>query len=378
MTISVRTDSPFPPFPRAARLLVLASEDSIPLSTPLLGLSIARRIALGASRAGLEAVFEQPPGSDIAPLLAGTGARVIPRSSDPDPAEPGSVRASPARTILLQPGTVPQVRWLQSLASAREEAFPFASASRGSFVLRTPADIPRAEEWLLASLVKDEEGFMSRHVERRISLAISRRLAKTSVTPNAMTIVSVLIGLAGAAFFVSPRPALQFTGALLFLLHSILDGCDGELARLKFQESRFGGVLDFWGDNVVHSAVFASMAVGWSRSGAPGPLWPLAAGAAAVAGTLLSAGFVYAVTMQGRDRTAPQFTSVSRAPGSRLSRLADALARRDFIYLVVVLAAFGKAHWFLVMAAIGAPLFFLALVAIALSSRRGRLGRSYS
>ena len=71
--------------------------------------------------------------------------------------------------------------------------------------------------------------------------------------------MSVLIGLAGAAFFVSPRPALQFTGALLFLLHSILDGCDGELARLKFQESRFGGVLDFWGDNVVHSAVFASM-----------------------------------------------------------------------------------------------------------------------
>ena len=360
----------------ATRLLVLASEDSVPLSTPLLGLSIARRIALAASRAGLEAVFEQPPGSDIAPFLAGTGARVIARSSDPDPAAPGSVRAGPARTILLQPGTVPQVRWLESLASARGDAR--TTSSPGSFLLRTPADLPRAEEWLLASLVKDEEGFMSRHVERRISLAISRRLAKTSVTPNAMTIVSVLIGLAGAAFFVSPRPALQFTGALLFLLHSILDGCDGELARLKFQESRFGGVLDFWGDNVVHSAVFACIAVGWARSGTAGPLWPLAAGAAAVAGTLLSAAFVYAMTMQGRDRTAPQFTSVSRAPGSRLSRMADALARRDFIYLVVVLAAFGKAHWFLAMAAIGAPLFFLALVAIDLSGRRGRLGRSYS
>jgi phosphatidylglycerophosphate synthase len=369
MTMPARKDS---------RLLVLASEDSVPLSTPLLGLSIARRIALAAARAGLEAVFEQPPGSDIAPLLAGTGARVIPRSSDPDPAEPGSVRAGPARTILLQPGTVPQVRWLQSLAADGGEALPGPSASRGSFVLRTPADVPRAEEWLLASLVKEEEGFMSRHVERRISLAISRRLAKTSVTPNAMTIGSVLIGLAGAAFFVSPRPALQFTGALLFLLHSILDGCDGELARLKFQESRFGGVLDFWGDNVVHSAVFACIAIGWARSGAAGPLWPLAAGAAAVAGTLLSAAFVYAVTMQGRDRAAPQFTSVSRAPGSRLSRMADALARRDFIYLVVVLAAFGKAHWFLVMAAIGAPIFFLALVAIDLSTRRGRLGRSYS
>ena len=57
---------------------------------------------------------------------------------------------------------------------------------------------------------------------------------------------------------------------------------------------------------------------------------------------------------QGRDRDrSPQFTSVSRGPGTRLSRMADALARRDFIYVVVVLSAFGKAHWFLVMAAIG-------------------------
>jgi len=355
-----------------ARLLVLAppvteGEKGISPATPLLGLPIARRIALAAARAGMQAVFEQPAGTDLSPILEGTGARVIARSSDPEPAS--------ARTVLLQPGVLPQARWLESLVSGEPAVAPRADAA-GSFSIRSTADLPRAERWLLSSLVKDDEGFMSRHVERRISLAISRRLAATPVTPNAMTIVSVLVGLAGAAFFLSPRPALQFTGALLFLLHSILDGCDGELARLKFQESRFGGVLDFWGDNVVHAAVFACMAVGWSRSGTLSPVWPVAAGLAAVGGTLLSAAFVYRFAMQGRERTAPQFTSVSRAPGTRLSRMADALARRDFIYLVVVLSAFGKAHWFLVMAAIGAPAFFLALVAIDLSTRR--LGRSYS
>ena len=356
--------------PPAARLLVLASRDGegpggVSLATPLLGLPIARRIALAAARAGLEPVFEEPPGVDLAPLLEGTGARVIARASDPQPAS--------ARTVLLEPGVLPQARWLESLVGGD----PAASAGvRGSFSIRSAADLPRAERWLLDSLVKDEEGFMSRHVERRISLAISRRLAKTSVTPNVMTVVSVVVGLAGAAFFLSPRPALQFTGALLFLLHSILDGCDGELARLKFQESRFGGVLDFWGDNVVHAAVFGCIAAGWSRSGAAAAPWPAAAGIAAVGGTLLSAAFVYRVAMQGRERTAPQFTSVSRAPETRLSRMADALARRDFIYLVVILSAFGKAHWFLVMAALGAPAFFLALVVIDLSTRR--LGRSYS
>ena len=61
---------------------------------------------------------------------------------------------------------------------------------------------------------------------------------------------------------------MQTIGALLFLAHSILDGCDGELARLKFQQSRWGGVLDFWGDNVVHTVIFACMGVGWSLSAA--------------------------------------------------------------------------------------------------------------
>ena len=103
---------------------------------------------------------------------------------------------------------------------------------------------------------------MSRHFERRISLAVTRRLAWTSITPNAMTLVSLAVGLSSAPFFLSARPAWQLLGALIFLTHSILDGCDGELARLKFLESPRGAMLDFWGDNVVHVAVFACMAGG--------------------------------------------------------------------------------------------------------------------
>jgi phosphatidylglycerophosphate synthase len=236
--------------------------------------------------------------------------------------------------------------------------------------LSTRAGLPAVEARLLQSLIKDTEGFFSRHFNRRISLAVTRRLASTRMTPNLMTGLSVAVGLAGAPFFASAQPRFQFAGALLFLLHSILDGCDGELARLKFQESRLGGILDFWGDNVVHCAVFASLAAGWSRDAADAR--PLVAGAMAIAGTLLSAGFVARYAMGGAaDR--PQFTSVTRRAQSRLSRFADMLARRDFIYLVVLLSAFGKARWFLSMAAIGAPLFFLALLTIEASGRR--LGR---
>src|SRR2546429_9887154 len=92
-----------------------------------------------------------------------------------------------------------------------------------------------------------------------ISLAPTRLLASTSVTPYMMTLTSVAVGLAGAPFFLGEAPALQLTGAMLFLAHSVLDGCDGELARLKFQQSRRGAILDFWGDNTVHVAVFICM-----------------------------------------------------------------------------------------------------------------------
>ena len=146
---------------------------------------------------------------------------------------------------------------------------------------------------------------------------------------------------------------------------------DPPLARLKLQESRFGGVLDFWGDNVVHFAVYSAIAVGWSR--AIGAEWPLAVGAAAILGNLASAAFVHLQTMRtaraGR-KEGPLFTSVSQR-STRISRVADELSRRDFIYLVLILSAFGKAHWFLVMAAVGAPIYFLVLVGLTLSERRG-------
>jgi hypothetical protein len=127
-------------------------------------------------------------------------------------------------------------------------------------------------------------------------------------------------------------------------------------------------MLDFWGDNVVHVAVFSCMGIGLSM--AVKAAWPLILGGAAAAGTLLSAGFVYWHTMRERTTPGPLFTSVSKGSRSWLSRMADTLARRDFIYLVVLLSAVGKASWFLVLAGIGAPIFFLVLLAAAATEAR--------
>lgn len=387
-----------------------AGDAKVPPGTMILGLPLVRRIVLGARRAGADRILVLvPDAEETRRLLEGTSALVA-APHEPLPQLP------PCRIVLLAGTVLFQAKWLRALFEVPIErerlyaeassvgviesddprevlsgafqglAFPdvFAAVAKarpvvprtfpqeGRFVLAGPQDCVQAKRWLLRGLIKETEGFMSRHVERPISLAISRRLAATSITPNAMTLFSVGVGLLSAPFFLSSMPAYQLTGALLFLLHSVLDGCDGELARLKFQESRWGGILDFWGDNVVHVAVFMCMGIGWSM--AIQATWPLLLGGTAVAGTLLSAGFVYWHTMREPAKPGPLFTSVSKSGRSWLSQMADALARRDFIYLVVLLSAVGKANWFLVLAGIGAPIFFLVLLTVAATEAR-REGR---
>ncbi len=225
------------------------------------------------------------------------------------------------------------------------------------------------ENRLLAGLVKDTEGMMSRLVNRRISLAVTRRLMDRNVTPNQMTWLSMAMGLCGAALFLLPGWGTQFVAALLFLLHSILDGCDGELARLKFQESRAGGIFDYWSDNIVHVAVFSCMGVEWVTHGGGAPA--LFSSLLAVGGTLMSAWLVFEHTMRDKKEDGPLYTSVSERNGdSILIHIADFLSRRDFIYLVVLLAMLDRIHGFLAITAIGAPVYALVLLAIIRKDKR--------
>jgi phosphatidylglycerophosphate synthase len=372
----------------------------------VLGLSLIRRAVLAARRAGYGRVF----------LLTGDGAETAGAAAIADWSRLAAIfRSSQTAPTLIAPASIlAETDWLERLAEAEIEAAGWTAipnriavigaaaapealvaleaeggardfaAAEGRLARRFgapaaipagidpmlvegPADVPVAERRLLRALVKDTDGFMARHVERPISLQISRRLASTAITPNQMSLISIVVGVCAGPFFLSSLPFWQTIGALLFLAHSILDGCDGELARLKFQESRWGGVLDFWGDNVVHSVIFACMAAGWSLSAGAG--WPLMLGVAAVLGGLGSASFVYWRLMRAKLDSGPLFTSVSTAPDRPLARLLDSASRRDFIYLVLVLALFGKSNWFLLLAAVGAPIYLILVIVLAARER---------
>jgi len=220
---------------------------------------------------------------------------------------------------------------------------------------------------------KETDGFFARHFDRKISGTISRALLKTPVTPNQITVTVTLLGIWAGYLMSLPGDLSKVGGSLLFLLTSILDGCDGEIARAKKMTSKLGGWLDLWGDNVVHVAVFYGLGVGLFRD--TGNALYISLGQAAVAGTLVSAGLA---SFQTWSKGKSSFTSVAgdiravaAAPAwkRRLIQMSDALARRDFVYAVVILAFFHLLSWFLWATAIGSLVYAAVLGVLCLCTR---------
>jgi CDP-L-myo-inositol myo-inositolphosphotransferase len=108
-----------------------------------------------------------------------------------------------------------------------------------------PAAFSRAEKALLEHLrEKANDGPVSRYLNRPLSVRISRRLVKYPVTPNQISLFSFLCSLLGAGLFAFGGYLSLLLGGLLAQFASVIDGCDGEVARLKFQRSGYGGWFD--------------------------------------------------------------------------------------------------------------------------------------
>ena len=189
---------------------------------------------------------------------------------------------------------------------------------------------------------------VDRFFNRPVGRPLSKLLVRTPISPNQVSIVSILIGLAAAWFFARGN---FITGALVFQLCAIIDCVDGDLARALFKQSRLGKWLDLGGDQVVHFSVFAGIGIGVARLDPSVPA--LALGASAALGVLLC----FAVIVRAMRQPAAQ-------RGPLLNKLLDATANRDFSVLLLALALFGRMDLFLWMAGIGIHLFWIALLAL--------------
>lgn len=133
----------------------------------------------------------------------------------------------------------------------------------------TPQDIRRARRMLVRTAVKGTgDGFVSRHLNRRISTRVSELLVE-KVTPNQMTVVTFLLGIISALTTLVNLPL----AGILYQLSSILDGVDGELARAQLRSSKFGGYADSILDRYVDGSFLALLAYATLNK----PIWYLVA-----------------------------------------------------------------------------------------------------
>jgi phosphatidylglycerophosphate synthase len=91
---------------------------------------------------------------------------------------------------------------------------------------------------------KPQDGFVSRFLNRPISSRITRLLVKFPIHPTAFTASIFVLPLVAGVFLLRGDYFSVLLGAALFQIFSILDGCDGEIARAKNLESKFGERLD--------------------------------------------------------------------------------------------------------------------------------------
>ncbi len=151
----------------------------------------------------------------------------------------------------------------------------------------TPDALHEAERRLMRDQgSKSRDGPVARHLNRPVSRWLSHYLVRTSITPNQISLASWMLSCVAAGLMaVSGYPARAAGGALAQLA-SIVDGCDGEIARLKHSQSQFGGwfdaVLDRYADAIL---LFGMM---WHEFAATGTNLSVVLGFAAIVGSFLN------------------------------------------------------------------------------------------
>jgi phosphatidylglycerophosphate synthase len=261
-----------------------------------------------------------------------------------------------------------------ALALRRERGRPLptgadVSSGRARLALRvaTPADLVEAEKTIRQSSHKDTDAKIALF-NRRMSLPISVALIPTTLTPNQLSVMLVAIGFYSAWLFSTGQYLAGVVGAFLSLAASVLDGCDGEIARLKYQESALGCWIETFGDYSYYIAIFIGLTIGAvRRTGWEGFYW---VGGIALAGTL--AGFALLIYLRARI-TAGQPEKLHAIARERFQaepslwsrviwRISFVATRAAMPYGIMVFALLDLLPWIVVLAAFGANVYWICII----------------
>ncbi len=202
----------------------------------------------------------------------------------------------------------------------------------------TPADLSAAKRRLRRSLAKSNDGPVSHHLNRPLSTRMSMLVAPLGIPADLLSLLSAALGFFGVWLLARGS---GIAGALAVHGSSVLDGVDGEVARLRLRASARGALLDGVLDRLVDAAVIAALGI-WSLRVGSSPTTVVVLAGTATAAAILS--------MASKDRI--MALGLLPAPERALGWL---LGGRDGRLLLVA-----------VLAALGLPL--AALMAVAATS----------
>jgi phosphatidylglycerophosphate synthase len=193
-------------------------------------------------------------------------------------------------------------------------------------------------------------GDASRAWDARLARRLVAPLKDSWVTPNHLTTVRLLVGLAAALGFAPGTYRWSNLAALLLTISNFLDHTDGELARISGKSSRLGHIYDLSSDAVVTILLFVAIGMGVSATAATRmPVSPVALGA--LAGSAIALIFLLRMRIEALlGKSGTQQT------------LVGGFETEDVLYLLPLVTVCNSLTRFLVAAAIGAPLFAIWVV----------------
>ena len=111
-------------------------------------------------------------------------------------------------------------------------------------------------------------------IYRPLAFLLVKLLVRTPMTPNLVSFIALGFGVASGVFYSAGTTQGFFHGGLCLLAFSLLDCCDGMLARMKGLKDPFGELVDMFVDLVANIFIFFGLGKGVAQL-APGPVFPL-------------------------------------------------------------------------------------------------------
>jgi phosphatidylglycerophosphate synthase len=220
----------------------------------------------------------------------GTADHVVTR---PNRALPGLLRVAPSHRAAAAGA------WREAATVVQSDADPFAIAVLALVRCGVPvqvvplgpfafsrgdagADGAPGDPWQqrLKGASRAGDGFVSTYAVRPLSRKVTRLGLRLGWSPNAVTMVSLALGVLAAVLVATGNQALWVVAAVLVQISLVIDCVDGEIARFTRHFSAFGAWLDAVGDRIKEYSVFAALALVAARSG--DHAWTLAIAAMAV------------------------------------------------------------------------------------------------